>query len=135
MVFDADVLIGFLNRDDAHHVDAVRRVRAALAPGSRRHVCAVNYSEVMIGPLRRGRADVVRRMIERLGITVVPVDAALAERAAGVRSATDLTLPDAYALATAGMIADRGPDDVLLETFAERVRRAHRRLRRDPGEG
>ena len=129
-VFDADVLIGFLNRDDAHHAEAVRRVRGALAPGSRRQVCAVNYSEVLIGPLRRDRADVVRGMIERLGIDVVSVDAALAERAADVRAATDLTLPGAYALATAGMIADRRPDDVVLETFDERVRRAHQRLRR-----
>jgi predicted nucleic acid-binding protein len=65
VVFNADVLIGFLNRDDAHHAEAVRRVRSALAPGTRRHVCAVNHSAVLIGPLRRGRADVVRGMVER----------------------------------------------------------------------
>ena len=56
VVFDADVLIAYLNRDDAQHAPAVERVRAALEPGARRLVSAVNYTEVLIGPLRaRGR--------------------------------------------------------------------------------
>ena len=57
VVFDSDVLIGFLNRDDAHHTDAVAQVRAALAPGTRRLLCAVNYAEILIGPIRAGAQE------------------------------------------------------------------------------
>jgi predicted nucleic acid-binding protein len=33
VVFDADVLIAYLGRDDANHSEAVERMRLALAPG------------------------------------------------------------------------------------------------------
>jgi predicted nucleic acid-binding protein len=67
-VFDSDVLIGFLNRDDANHDQAVACMRAALAPGTRRLVCAVNYSEVLIGPLQAGHQDRIDAMFARFGI-------------------------------------------------------------------
>ena len=54
VVFDSDVLIGFLNRHDVHHDEAVERVRASMAPGNRRLICAVNYAEIMVGPARSG---------------------------------------------------------------------------------
>jgi predicted nucleic acid-binding protein len=96
-VFGADVLIGFLNQDDAQHDDAVHRVRAALTAGGRRMLCAVNYSEVLIGPMRIGAAATVETMIARLGIEIIPADAALAERAATVQVQTGLKRRDAYA--------------------------------------
>ena len=37
VVFDSDVLIGFLNRDDAHHQDAVAWMRDAMAGGHPTH--------------------------------------------------------------------------------------------------
>jgi predicted nucleic acid-binding protein len=63
VVFDSDVLIGFLNPSDALHADAVAIVRNALAPGTRRLISAVNHSEIVIGPIRAGteqRDHVVR---------------------------------------------------------------------------
>ena len=51
VVFGADVLIAYLGRGDAQHADAVERMRAALDPGTRRMVSAVNYTEMLIGPL------------------------------------------------------------------------------------
>src|SRR5687768_7958018 len=103
-VFDADVLIAYLSSRDAHHTQAVERMRRALAPGTRRLVSAVNYTEVLIGPLRAGgakAADQVDAMFVRFGIETVQVDMALAQRAAAVRAHTNLELPDAFAVATA----------------------------------
>jgi predicted nucleic acid-binding protein len=128
VVFDADVLIAYLGREDAHHVDAVARMRRALESGTRRLVSAVNYSEVLIGPLQAAGAagaDVVDAMFARFGIETILVDMALARRAAAVRARTKLKLPDAYALATAIHAEHRGHDEVRLETFDSKVAKAY----------
>jgi predicted nucleic acid-binding protein len=131
VVFDADVLIAYLGRDDAHHVAAVERMRHALESGTRRLVSAVNYTEVLIGPLQRAGAagaETVDAMFARFGIETIQVDMALARRAAAVRARTRLKLPDAYALATAIHAEKRGNADVRLETFDEKVIRAYKAL-------
>ena len=131
VVFDADVLIAYLGRDDANHLEAVERMRHALAPGTRRLVSAVNYSEVLIGPLQKEGvpgAETVDAMLVRFGIETIQVDMALARRAAAVRARTRLKLPDAYALATAIHAEKRGHSDVRLETFDERVIKAYKTL-------
>lgn len=130
-VFDADVLIAYLGREDAKHAEAVGRMRRALEPGTHRMISAVNYTEVLIGPLRHAGpagADTVDGMLVRLGIETVQVDLALARRAAAVRVRTRLKLPDAYALATATHAEKRGHDDVRLESFDEKVVKAYEAL-------
>jgi predicted nucleic acid-binding protein len=130
-VFDADVLIAYLSRDDANHADAVERMRKALAPGTRRMISAVNYSEVLIGPLRSvgpTGADTVDAMLVRFSIETIQVDLALARRAAAVRVRTGLKLRDAYALATAIAAENRGHDDVRLESFDAKVIKAYAAL-------
>lgn len=131
VVFDADVLIAFLGRDDANHTGAVERMRRALAPGTRRLVSAVNYTEVLIGPLQKEGvpgADKVDAMLMSLGIETIQIDMPLARRAAAVRARTRLKLPDAYALATAVHAEKRGHADVRLETFDEKVIAAYQAL-------
>jgi predicted nucleic acid-binding protein len=128
VVFDSDVLIGFLNRDDAHHTDAIARVRAALAPGTRRMLCAVNYAEILIGPIRAGAQERVKQMLVQFNIETIQVDMALAERAAAVRARTNLKLPDAFALATAVHAEHRGYQDVELASFDDSVLKAHANL-------
>jgi predicted nucleic acid-binding protein len=128
VVFDADVLIAYLGRDDAQNAEAIERVRHALEPGTRRLVSAVNYSEVLIGPLRKAGAagaELVDAMFVRFGIETIQVDMALARRAAAVRARTKLKLPDAYALATAIHAEHRGHDDVRLEAFDKKVVKAY----------
>jgi predicted nucleic acid-binding protein len=125
VVFDSDVLIGFLNADDAHHEAAVQRMRDAMAPGARRLLCSVNYAEILIGPLRAGRHEVVDQMLARFSIETVPVDMALAQRAAAVRARTNVKLPDAFALATVIHAEHRGWPDVSLATFDEQLVKAH----------
>lgn len=130
VVFDSDVLIGFLNASDAHHRDAIAVVRAALAPGTRRLISAVNYSEILIGPIRAGKEqrDHVDHMLGHFSIETITVDMDLARRAAAVRARTRLRLPDAYALATAIHAEHRGHSDVRLASFDDAVLKAHAAL-------
>lgn len=129
-VFDADVLIGFLRAADVHHAEAVEIVRASLAPGTRRMVSAMNYSEILIGPIRAGTEarDHVESMLEHFSIEIVVADRALARRAAVVRARTAIELPHAYAVATAIHAEHQGHDDVRLESFDQAVLRAHAEL-------
>ncbi len=130
VVFDSDVLIGFLNRDDVHHGDAVEHVRGSLTAGTRRMLCAVNYAEILIGPLRVGAHAKVEQMLTQLSIETIEVDMALAERAAAVRARTNLKLPDAFALATAIHAEHRGSTGVSLASFDSAVLKAHADLQR-----
>jgi predicted nucleic acid-binding protein len=131
VVFDADVLIAYLNRDDAHHTAALERMRHALEPRNQRLVSAVNYTEVLIGPLQTAGpagAATVDAMLARLRIETIQVDVALARRAAEIRARTKLKLPDAYAVATAAAADRHGGDEVLLESFDEKVLTAYAAL-------
>jgi predicted nucleic acid-binding protein len=131
VVFDADVLIAYLGRDDVHHSAAVERMRNSLTPGTRRFLSAVNYTELLIGPLlKQGKpgANVVDAMLARFGIETIQADMDLARRAAAVRARTRLKLPDAYALATAVHAEKRGHSEVRLETFDQKVINAYKAL-------
>jgi len=131
VVFDADVLIGFLGSEDPHHANAVTRVRGALTPGTSRLICSVNYSEVLIGPLEKlgpQGAQTVDAMLARLSIDVVNVDEQLAREAASVRARTKLKLPDSYAVATALQASRGGKAEVRVETFDKQVIKAHKTL-------
>lgn len=128
VVFDADVLIGYLTYSDAHHERAVATMRAARVGGTRRRVSAVTFSEILIGPLRAGgepAAVLVEDMLADHAIDVVPADRAAARAAADVRARTTLSLPDAYAVATA---LAAGMNDVRLESFDREVVRAYEAL-------
>lgn len=137
VVFDADVLIAYLGRNDAHHEEAVARVRETLASGMRKLISAVNYTELLIGPLRAAEshglsrsagADIVDAMLVRFGIETIRVDVELARRAAAVRARTSLKLPDAYAVATAIHAEKRGWGAGRVESFDERVVKAYASL-------
>ena len=136
-VFDADVLIGYLGRDDPNHLESVRKMRLALEPGTRRLVSAVNYTEVLIGPLGHAGAAgaaTVDGMLRDLTIEVVHVDRTLARAAGAVRVRTGLKLPDAYALATAIHAEREGGREVRVESFDMKVVKAYQRLRSRPSE-
>jgi predicted nucleic acid-binding protein len=123
-------MIGFLSGHDPHHQAAVERVRASLAPGTRRLLCAVtvNYAEILIGPIRAGVQERVKTMLTQFGIETIQVDMALAEHAAAVRGRTNLKLPAAFALATVIHAEHRGAEDVQLASFDEKVIKARAAL-------
>ena len=126
VVFDSDVLIGFLNRDDAQHQPAVDRVRASMSPGSRRLLCAVNHAEIMVGPVKAGKeaCELVWQMLSQFSIETIAVDVEFADRAAAIRARTGLKLQDAFALATVIHAEHRGYDDVELASFDQDVLKA-----------
>lgn len=106
VVLDASVVIAFLDAVDAHHRAAV----AALTSVSSEDLVlpASAYSEVLVGPARRGREALAaaREFVSDFALTVAPLDAGIAERAAALRAAhRSLKLPDALVIATADVLS------------------------------
>ena len=110
-VLDAGVLIGFLDRHDAHHDAAHRVVDRALAANEPLALPASALAELLVGPSRRGpdQVDLVHRLVDQLPVAVLPLDAAVATVAAGLRAShRALRLPDALVIASAVVVdADR----------------------------
>lgn len=102
LILDASVLIGLLDDADAHHTVAVDEVEAADQQGAVLLTPASAYSEALVSFARAGRVADAREAIAAMGISVTPLTAAIAERAAELRASHDrLRLPDAIVLATA----------------------------------
>lgn len=102
VALDADLLIAFLDPADAQHERAVDELRPRLASGDGLLIGATVYAEVIVRPLQQGTADTVDGFLEAAGAKFVPVDRAVARRAAELRSQhQSLRLPDAMSLATA----------------------------------
>jgi predicted nucleic acid-binding protein len=103
-VVDAGVLIGFLDRNDAHHQSAVDALAEAVGRGDHLVVPASALAETLVGPARRG-PDVVAAvldMLERVPFEVAPLDRQIAVAAAALRAKhRAIKLPDTLVLATA----------------------------------
>jgi predicted nucleic acid-binding protein len=119
-VLDADVVIAVLDRSDAHHRSAARAVTRMLDDGNRLLLSLVNYAEALVRPAER--ADTLRTAVDAiaaLGLELIAPTALVAREAARLRT-SGVTLPDAFALATA---LSR---DASLAAFDAGVRRAAR---------
>jgi predicted nucleic acid-binding protein len=102
LILDASVLIGLLDTADAHHRRALDDVEAADGAGQDLLAPASAYSEMLVAFARAGRLGDARQAVAAMGITVVVLTAAIAERAAALRARHErLRLPDAIVLATA----------------------------------
>jgi predicted nucleic acid-binding protein len=103
-VFDAGVLIGFLDSNDAHHPAANSALSDARSRNDRLVLPASAFAEILVGPSRKGAAQVavVRSLVARIPIDIEPLDAKIAETAAALRARhPSLKLPDALVIATA----------------------------------
>jgi predicted nucleic acid-binding protein len=102
VVLDSGVVVGFLDRQDALHQAADAAVRE-LVRGQRMLVSAVTYAEVLTGArLGHHNEDDVKGFFAGLLSAVLPVDVAVAEKAADLRSRVRaLRMPDALILSTA----------------------------------
>lgn len=101
---DTGILIGLLDRTDAHHVAALGVLRRVRGANHRLVMSAVAYAECMVAPSRAGEraCRVVSEMFERLPIAVQPIDDAAALLAARLRAEhRTLRLPDALVIAAA----------------------------------
>jgi len=101
-ILDADVLIGALDRDDAHH----GRARQLLTDCRDRHdavsISVVNLSEVLIAPSADpAHLSAAREAIGALGVNIHLPNEAIGIEAARLRQRHPISLPDAYCLATA----------------------------------
>jgi predicted nucleic acid-binding protein len=102
VVLDSDAVVGFLDRKDALH-DAADAAIRDLVYEQRLLVSVVTYAEVLTGA-RLGHHDEgqVRGFFAQLVSEVLPVDMAVADGAAELRSRLEsLRMPDALILATA----------------------------------
>jgi len=102
VVLDSDAVAGFLDRDDALHDSADAAIRD-LVGEHRVLVSVVTYAEVLTGT-RLGHHDevAVGGFFAELISAILPVDVAVADRAAELRSRfRSLRMPDALILATA----------------------------------
>ncbi len=99
IVIDANVLIAFLDGDDAHHEDAISLFEHRFLDGFAASVLTV--AEALVHPTRAGRQDAALASLRTVGVVVVPLDASDAAALARVRSEYRIRMPDAVALYTA----------------------------------
>src|ERR1700722_9175416 len=127
-LLDADVLIGALDGDDAHH----GRARELFTRWRKdKDVCAmsvVNLTEVLIAPSADvARLAVAREAIAALGVTAHQPNEAIGVEAARLRRRHPISLPDAYCLATAKHTGSA------VASFDDKILRAARREQIDVG--
>ena len=120
VVLDSDAVVGFLDREDALHEVADTAIRD-LVLEQRLLVSVVTYAEILTGArLGHHNEDLVRGFFSGLISEVLPVDVAVADMAAQLRSQSkSLQMPDALILAT----AEVEPDVDLVVTGDQRVAR------------
>lgn len=114
IVLDASVLIAHLDPADALHATAVSVLDEHADDDLRLPASA--YAEALVGPARAGVLELAREQIRDLKLTIEPIGAILAERAAVLRAtAARLRLPDALVIACGDILnadavltADRG---------------------------
>lgn len=115
-VVDAGVLIGFMDEADAHHQAARAELTKVRDRGDRVVLPASAFAESLVGPARHGdeSVNVVKELVARYPIEVIPLEEQIAEAAARLRGrhGARLRLPDALVVATAQVLEA----DVLLTT-------------------
>lgn len=107
VVLDSGVVVGFLDRSDALHDAADTTVRELIRE-QRLLASVVTYAEVLTGA-RLGHHDEeqVVGFFAALMSMVLPIDVAIADRAADLRAGFKaLRMPDALILATADLEED-----------------------------
>ncbi|HVE68548.1 MAG TPA: PIN domain-containing protein [Solirubrobacteraceae bacterium] len=116
-LLDSSSVVGYLDADDLLHDDAVAKVEGAVRAGSGLAISAITWTELLHGAAVGHRAErAIRELATDLGIAILPVDTAVAERAAALQGeyarrspagrARRLKTPDALILATADVAAD-----------------------------
>ena len=127
VALDADIVIAFLDPGDDQHGTAVAELRPRLAAGDELLAAATVYAESIVRPLQQGTGATVDEFFDTAGISIVPIDRAVARRAATLRAEhQSLRLPDAMSLATAIVT------DSALLTLDKKLRQIARRVQPSP---
>lgn len=126
-MLDADIVIAFLDPGDDQHATAVAELRPRLAAGDELLAAPTVYAESLVRPLQQGTDATVDEFFDAAGISIVPIDRAVARRAAVLRAEhQSLRLPDAMSLATAIVT------DSALLTLDKKLRQIARRVQPSP---
>ena len=127
IALDADIVIAFLDPGDDQHAAAVAELRPRLAAGDELLAAATVYAESIVRPLQKGTDATVDEFFDAAGISIVPVDRAVARRAAVLRAEhQSRRLPDAMSLAMAIVT------DSALLTLDKKLRQIARRVQPSP---
>jgi predicted nucleic acid-binding protein len=127
VALDADIVIAFLDAGDDQHATAVAQLRPRLTAGDELLAAATVYAESIVRPLQQGTDATVDEFFDAAGISIVPIDRAVARRAATLRAEQpSLRLPDAMSLATAIQT------DSALLTLDKKLRQIARRVQPSP---
>jgi predicted nucleic acid-binding protein len=116
IVLDASVLIAHLDADDAHHELATRLLLDTVDEPL--GASPLTLAEVLVGPARAGRAELVEGALRELGVGVVPLDDDAPRNLAELRVRTQLRLPDCFVLLAARTAVG------YVATFDDRLHRA-----------
>jgi len=90
IVLDANVLIAFLDGDDAHHRSAIE----LMATADRYRMHPLTVAEVLVKWVRERRLAEVEQLLDELGVTTHQLIARESVRLAELRASTGLKLPD-----------------------------------------
>ena len=125
IVLDAGVVIGFLDRSDAHHEAAVAEL--GRRRGDRLMLPTSAFAEALVRPYQAGAEAVaaVDAFVRDLAVELQALTAPIAHRAASLRARYPaLALPDAIVLATGDVL-----DASIVVTTDKAWRRFSRRAR------
>lgn len=99
IVLDASVVIAALSPSDLQHDRALRLLAEQVDEQFVLH--AVTRAEVLVAPVRAGRADIVEAQLDALGVSTVGLRSSDALALAQIRSRTGMKLPDCCVLLAA----------------------------------
>lgn len=99
IVFDASVLIAYLDGDDGLHHEAEALLTAAVDDDF--GVNALTLAEVLVAPARAGRLDEARSALQEIEVRELPFPPNTAVRLAELRVITGLKMPDCCVLLAA----------------------------------
>ena len=120
IVLDANVVIGFLDANDPHHEASLELLERHFVDGFGCNV--LTLAEALVHPTGVDRQDAALASLTRIGVQVIPLDAADTIALAEVRSTHRLRMPDAVALLSAMQFgAELATFDAGLAAAAERA--------------
>lgn len=99
IVFDASVLIAYLDGDDDLHVDAETLLATAIDEDFGAN--SLTLAEVLVVPARTGRMAAVQLALGELEMNELPFPSDAAVRLARLRASTGLKMPDCCVLLAA----------------------------------
>lgn len=102
VVVDSNVLIAFLDPNDAQHPVARERLTPWLAIPHDMLLPASVYGEILVAPIRIGRTGEIERFLQESRAQIMELTREIARQAAQLRAdSPSLRLPDALVAATA----------------------------------